>query len=48
MLSLDNAFDNEAIEAFDRRIHERLESDKPIEYACEPKFDGLRMNLNPV
>lgn len=45
MLSLDNAFDDEAIHAFDRRIHERLETDKPIEYACEPKFDGLAVSL---
>ncbi len=45
MLSLDNAFDEEAIEAFDRRIRERLESDEPIEYACEPKFDGLAVSL---
>ena len=45
MLSLDNAFDEEAIETFDRRIRERLETNDLIEYACEPKFDGLAVSL---
>ncbi len=45
MLSLDNAFAREDVEAFDRRVRERLETDKPIGYACEPKLDGLAVSL---
>lgn len=45
MLSLDNAFADEDIFNFDKRIHDRLESDKPIEYCCEPKLDGLAMSI---
>jgi DNA ligase (NAD+) len=41
MLSLDNAFSEEEVRDFDRRIRERLESDKPIRYSAEPKLDGL-------
>ncbi len=45
MLSLGNAFDDDEARAFDQRIHDRLNSDKPIEYVCEPKFDGLAVSL---
>ena len=45
MLSLNNAFDNAGIEAFDRRVREVLEDDGPIRYAVEPKFDGLAISL---
>jgi len=45
MLSLDNAFSREEVEAFDRRVRERLETDGEIEYACEPKLDGLAVSL---
>lgn len=45
MLSLDNAFDEEEIEAFDRRISERLKRERAIEYACEPKLDGIAVSL---
>ncbi|MFE8069673.1 NAD-dependent DNA ligase LigA [Marinobacteraceae bacterium S3BR75-40.1] len=45
MLSLDNAFDAEEFEAFDRRIRERLKRDEEIEYVCEPKLDGLAVSL---
>ena len=44
MLSLGNAFDAEDVEAFDRRIRAALETDV-IEYAVEPKFDGLAISL---
>ena len=44
MLSLDNAFDNEELAEFDRRVRERLEIDK-VEYAAEPKLDGLAISL---
>ena len=45
MLSLDNAFAREDVEAFDRRVRERLETDEQIGYACEPKLDGLAVSL---
>ncbi|MBU0744936.1 MAG: NAD-dependent DNA ligase LigA [Gammaproteobacteria bacterium] len=47
MLSIDNAFDEEGVLNFDRRIHERLhlEDGAKIEYVCEPKIDGAAVNL---
>ncbi len=45
MLSLENAFTNEEVFAFDKRISERLETSVPIEYVCEPKLDGLAISL---
>ena len=45
MLSLNNAFDEEEIIAFDRRVRETLEDETEIEYAVEPKFDGLAVSL---
>ena len=45
MLSLDNAFSREDVVAFDRRVRERLETDKEINYSCEPKLDGLAVSL---
>ncbi len=45
MLSLDNAFALEDVAAFDRRVRERLETEREIAYACEPKLDGLAVSL---
>ncbi|WP_226704316.1 NAD-dependent DNA ligase LigA [Microbulbifer elongatus] len=45
MLSLDNAFNDEEMEDFDRRIRDRLNSSEPVEYACEPKLDGIAVSL---
>ena len=45
MLSLDNAFTREEVVAFDRRVRERLETEREISYACEPKLDGLAVSL---
>jgi DNA ligase (NAD+) len=45
MLSLDNAFSSEELEDFDRRVRERLGADELIEYACEPKLDGIAVSL---
>ncbi|MCU7811490.1 MAG: NAD-dependent DNA ligase LigA [Candidatus Thiodiazotropha sp. (ex Notomyrtea botanica)] len=47
MLSLDNAFDEEELTDFDRRIRERLKlsAEEPIRYQAEPKLDGLALNL---
>jgi DNA ligase (NAD+) len=44
MLSLGNAFDEEEVRAFDRRVRETLGVDE-VEYAAEPKFDGLAISL---
>ena len=44
MLSLNNAFAQEEVEAFDRRVAEALGSPL-IEYATEPKYDGLAVSL---
>ncbi|RRQ20656.1 NAD-dependent DNA ligase LigA [Thiohalobacter thiocyanaticus] len=45
MLSLDNAFSDAELSDFDRRIRERLKTDDEIEYAAEPKLDGLAVSL---
>ena len=45
MLSLANAFDEEAVRAFDRRAREALGVDI-IDYSVEPKFDGLAVSLS--
>ena len=44
MLSLGNAFTAEEVEAFDRRVRQTLGVDS-VEYAVEPKFDGLAVSL---
>jgi DNA ligase (NAD+) len=45
MLSLDNAFADEDVVAFDRRVRERLEGVEQIEYSAEPKLDGLAISF---
>ena len=44
MLSLNNAFSGEDVIGFDRRAREGLGKDE-LEYAAEPKFDGLAISL---
>ncbi|GJL74485.1 NAD-dependent DNA ligase LigA [Nitrosomonas sp.] len=44
MLSLSNAFEEGTVQAFDRRVCEGLAVDQ-VEYAVEPKFDGLAVSL---
>lgn len=44
MLSLNNAFEDEELQAFDKRARETLGVNS-IEYAVEPKFDGLAITL---
>lgn len=46
MLSLDNAFSDEELRDFDRRVRERLGTDDEVEYVCEPKLDGLAVSLH--
>ena len=46
MLSLDNAFDAQDLVEFDRRVRDRLDTPEvDIEYACEPKLDGIAVSL---
>ena len=45
MLSLDNVFSEEDLHAFYKRIQDRLNSDSPIEFAVEPKLDGLAISI---
>jgi len=44
MLSLGNAFSDQDMSDFDRRIREGVENEN-IEYAAEPKLDGLAISL---
>ena len=44
MLSLGNAFSDEEVEAFGKRITDRLET-KNIQFVAEPKLDGLAVSL---
>ncbi|HEB95089.1 MAG TPA: NAD-dependent DNA ligase LigA [Sedimenticola thiotaurini] len=45
MLSLENAFSDEEVAEFDRRVRERLGIDGAVDYAAEPKLDGLAISL---
>jgi len=45
MLSLNNAFDVDEVHAFDRRVREAL-GQEVVDYAVEPKFDGLAISLS--
>jgi DNA ligase (NAD+) len=45
MLSLQKVTTAEEFADFDRRVHEGLESGKPITYSTEPKLDGLAVEL---
>jgi len=45
MLSLDNVFSEEELQAFVQRIKDRLNNEDEIEFAAEPKLDGLAISL---
>ena len=48
MLSIDSSGSEPEVREFDERVRNRLaetEYDGPIEYLCEPKFDGLSVEL---
>ncbi|MCW9022364.1 MAG: NAD-dependent DNA ligase LigA [Sedimenticola sp.] len=45
MLSLDNAFTDQEMQDFDRRVRERLDYSEAVLYAAEPKLDGLAISL---
>lgn len=44
MLSLENAFTDEDVRDFDRRVRERL-GEEHVEYTAEPKLDGLAVSI---
>ena len=44
MLSLENSFSDDELQAFDRRVREKLEI-ALAEYVAEPKLDGLAVSL---
>lgn len=45
MRSLQNGFTATDLAAFDRRLHERLDTDSELIYTAEPKLDGLAISL---
>ncbi len=45
MLSLSNVFSLEELEAFDKRVKDRLGDVKQVVYNAEPKLDGLAVSL---
>ncbi len=48
MLSLDNAFSEDDITNFVRRINERLKTTADVEFVAEPKIDGLAVSLTYI
>ena len=45
MLSLDNAFTEADLLAFDERVKKRLKIEHDVAYVCEPKLDGIAVSL---
>ncbi len=45
MLSLDNAFEEADLKAFEKRLLDRLKADNKLAYSCEPKLDGLAVSI---
>ncbi len=45
MLSLDNAFDSDEMEAFQQRLQGLIDSTQELEFCAEPKLDGLAVSL---
>jgi DNA ligase (NAD+) len=48
MLSLDNAFGEDELKAFDARVKKALGTEDDVAYECEIKLDGLSMSLTYV
>src|SRR5271168_2835492 len=46
MLSLDNAYDEADLRAWDQRLREALPSTEQLRYVCELKLDGLSLALH--
>lgn len=45
MLSLGNAFNDDDLRDFQKRLQDRLRDSSDISYCCEPKLDGLAVSL---
>lgn len=45
MLSLDNAFDEASLLAFEKRLKDRLKDGSQLTFGCEPKLDGLAVSI---
>ena len=45
MLSLANAMNDDEIHDFDKQVKKFLNKENEIEYTCEPKLDGLAVEL---
>ena len=45
MLSLQNSYSIDEIREFDDRVKRFLQTNEKVEYFCEPKFDGLAIEL---
>ena len=45
MLSLENAFIYDELDSFDKKINDKIENIDSITYVCEPKLDGVAINL---
>lgn len=45
MLSLDNAFSDDDLNAFEKRLADRLPASVALTFCCEPKLDGLAVSL---
>ena len=45
MLSLSNTYSPDEIREFDERVRKFLQTDDTVTYFCEPKFDGLAIEL---
>src|SRR5271163_309256 len=43
MMSIDNTYDEAEVRAFDQRVHNALDGQKP-RYVLEPKVDGIAIN----
>ena len=46
MLSLDNAFNNADMTDFNKRLLDRLVGEEVVAFSCEPKLDGIAVNLS--
>lgn len=45
MLSLENAFTDDEVVAFDRRVRDRIHAVAPVMYSAEPKLDGVAISI---
>src|SRR3984885_11325682 len=46
MLSLDNAYNEEELRAWEQRVRDALPSSESVRYVCELKLDGLSLALH--